>query len=354
MDLKNLRANLDAGMRSLAAESVYELLSLIERQEVELTAERAAKAQGALTDEQIDRIYCELYSYDVGVVSAPSSSRRFARAILAAAPSIQALPVVAAAAPDAQPDDVSWHKLFDQVAMALRCLPSGFVDANEHVLKAAYKLAAAQPEAAPSLNSPIGPLSDWTLPRLYDLACRQKHEIRESDKCIERYQAELDKARAAQPEAKEAPAALSDEQQRQVEKCLKDGAIMGSVSDATVEAVRSRLAAAGNSLDATEAAWLPIETAPRDETLILLGRPASEEDDRDGESAPGRWHEGYPDAPDDMGHDGGFMDIEYNGTFFCARSFGNPSHQTQGYQPTHWMPLPAAPMAAAPSPAEGA
>lgn len=40
---------------------------------------------------------------------------------------------------------------------------------------------------------------------------------------------------------------LSDEQQRQVEKCLKDGSIMGSVSDATVDAVRALLAAAGSS-----------------------------------------------------------------------------------------------------------
>jgi hypothetical protein len=40
---------------------------------------------------------------------------------------------------------------------------------------------------------------------------------------------------------------LNDEQRRQVEKCLKDGAIMGSVSDATVDVVRAALAAAGSS-----------------------------------------------------------------------------------------------------------
>lgn len=37
---------------------------------------------------------------------------------------------------------------------------------------------------------------------------------------------------------------MTDEQQRQVEKCLRDGAIMGSVSDSTVDAVRAILAAA--------------------------------------------------------------------------------------------------------------
>lgn len=37
---------------------------------------------------------------------------------------------------------------------------------------------------------------------------------------------------------------LTDEQQRQVEKCLRDGAIMGSVSDSTVDVVRAILAAA--------------------------------------------------------------------------------------------------------------
>lgn len=37
---------------------------------------------------------------------------------------------------------------------------------------------------------------------------------------------------------------MTDEQQRQVEKCLRDGAIMGSVSDSTVYVVRAILAAA--------------------------------------------------------------------------------------------------------------
>lgn len=92
-------------------------------------------------------------------------------------------------------------------------------------------------------------------------------------------------------------------------------------------------------------AWQPIETAPRDGTLILLGRAANEEHDRDAISVPGRWYDGFEDAPDDMGHDDGFMDVDFNGDFSCGRSFGNPEYQSRGYQPTHWQPLPEPPEA---------
>jgi hypothetical protein len=58
----------------------------------------------------------------------------------------------------------------------------------------------------------------------------------------------------------------------------------------------------------------------------------------------GRWHEEDHDGPDNMGHDAGFMDDQYQ-FFRCARSIGNPAYQHKGLQPTHWMPLPAAPKA---------
>lgn len=42
---------------------------------------------------------------------------------------------------NAQPDD-AWRVLFAQVALALKCLPSSFVDSNGHVLRQAQLMAA--------------------------------------------------------------------------------------------------------------------------------------------------------------------------------------------------------------------
>lgn len=84
-----------------------------------------------------------------------------------------------------------------------------------------------------------------------------------------------------------------------------------------------------------ECAWQPIETAPIDGTRILLCN-------NDSDSAVGFWVPAEDDGVDCMGDDGGFVDIEYQ-TFKPARSFGMKSHQYEGNQPTHWMPLPKAP-----------
>jgi hypothetical protein len=64
--------------------------------------------------------------------------------------------------------------------------------------------------------------------------------------------------------------------------------------------------------------WLPIETAPKDGTKVLVGRFA--EGDRDGLVEVDFWH-----------------DIKRHGYNGCGR------FNAQYWPPTHWMPLPARP-----------
>ena len=88
--------------------------------------------------------------------------------------------------------------------------------------------------------------------------------------------------------------------------------------------------------------WIPIESAPRDGTLVILGRP---DDDGDGgTSTCGFWLDPVEDGVDYMGADGGFTDANYQ-AFWPSRSFGAEAYRSAGSQPTHWQPLPAAPTA---------
>jgi hypothetical protein len=88
--------------------------------------------------------------------------------------------------------------------------------------------------------------------------------------------------------------------------------------------------------------WRPIESAPKDGSEILLGRAANEELEQEAISVPGSWQAGYEDGVDYMGVDDGFVDSHYQ-VFSGGRSFGAESYRYAPNQPTHWMPLPAAP-----------
>lgn len=75
--------------------------------------------------------------------------------------------------------------------------------------------------------------------------------------------------------------------------------------------------------------WQPIETAPKDGTLILLFRPTALPW---GKVAPGKWN-----SQADHKRPSPFWDmwLRIGGTY-----------ESRAWEPTHWMPLPAPPVAA--------
>lgn len=99
------------------------------------------------------------------------------------------------------------------------------------------------------------------------------------------------------------------------------------------------LAQARAALTAAKAGgWLPIETAPKDGTVVILGRA---EDDASVVTT-GHWQEAEEDGVDYMGADAGFVDEHYQ-EFKPGRSFGSPSYRYAPTQPTAWQPLPNPP-----------
>lgn len=88
--------------------------------------------------------------------------------------------------------------------------------------------------------------------------------------------------------------------------------------------------------------WQPIESAPKGGSHILLGRAGTDEDCEI--STLGWWQAEVLDGQDYMGSDAGFVDHEFS-SFHPGRSFGDDKYQYKAVQPTHWMPIPAAPKA---------
>ena len=61
---------------------------------------------------------------------------------------------------DSERAESAWKELFWQVALALKCLPSSYIDGNEHVLRQAKKFAAISAPQEGWVLVPVEPTSD--------------------------------------------------------------------------------------------------------------------------------------------------------------------------------------------------
>lgn len=110
-------------------------------------------------------------------------------------------------------------------------------------------------------------------------------------------------------------------------------------------AINAMLAAATTAPLAAGAGWMPIETAPRDGTAVLLAAP--------GRVTVGEWHpEQWPTASEYHGSTGEYLGQYETGECIPAAWYSWDGGFTEDDPPTGWMPLPAAPTATTPGDAK--
>lgn len=132
---------------------------------------------------------------------------------------------------------------------------------------------------------------------------------------------------------------MSEHEKRIREALEADAYLTANVAKDDLRALLADLDEARAALTAAKAGgWVPIETAPKDGTVVILGRV------EDGGSVvtTGHWQEAEEDGVDYMGADAGFVDEHYQ-EFNPGRSFGSPSRRYAPTQPTAWQPLPNPP-----------
>lgn len=155
---------------------------------------------------------------------------------------------------------------------------------------------------------------------------RREEEQREQEAAKRRLQAHREEARAEEDY-------YYAQQQEDYGQAQEYYAELGSAPDTSSSSTAS--GAAGSPGGRIAPAWQPIETAPKDQTRVLLCGPESID--------IGMWQEEQPDVVEsgtlvEAGMDAGW--------------FGSEGMWPGGEQPTHWMPLPdppAVPVSASPS-----
>lgn len=134
--------------------------------------------------------------------------------------------------------------------------------------------------------------------------------------------------------------ALTDEQ---IDAIANDGCrnAAGGIYATRVYEFARAIESAIRSAPATVPAWMPIETAPKDERTILLGYP----------NRAGKWRtvRGQWMSEDYIAEYWEYPDSTEPGWFETAEE-AEDAPNCWTIRPTHWMPLPAAPGAAAPTP----